>query len=817
MDDSVVSDRPDGSDSLREKQPLQNGDFVDSLSRNSVVSDCLDRSDTESLREKLLLETGDLVDSLSRNSVVSDCPDQPVTRSESESLCEKWLLENGEFVDNLSHNSVVSDRVDRSDTKSLCEKRPLENGDLVDNRNSVVLDGPDRSESLREKRSLENGFDDNLSHNLSNKKVKTGNEDVKLASEVKRVAEIVLVLATLGKMRGGRKPSAVEVEMMAEAREKLADVSKEFAPKDVFPREAFGTVMEELGLSRLKEQKLGIRSQKLSIVERLQAAKQKMEKAEVLHGNMYTPPPLQSNLTGPTESRGPSSAGRIFPSDKANRAPVSSGTFQNPSNVAHASATNSRTLPYQLPTSEVRPGVSSTLPASRADRSHFRIDGGANGSYTSHSQGNLAGDAGKTPAWSMQPQSKPSIKPDVSSKAPHNPTNISQHRMNYSQPPAVDTHTEISKIVHKLLHPHALDRPTWTPPSRDYMNKPLACQLCKVIMTEVDAALVCDACERGYHLKCLNCNPKAIPRGEWQEWHCAKCLTISNGKPLPPKYGRVMRNINTPKLSSSPVKVQPSLDKKPMPSDVIANGNSFSQSGSGGTTSNDSKLTETPLNENQQYGTGNLVENRILSNVSEASSNEKTLDAGVNGVITEDGQSETVKKGEISNEVGEHVGPTSSSMNEVEWVGGAIKEIDGKTYYDSCRVNGNAYKVKDYAVFSYFGNRYLPNKLQAMWEDSKTKEKWVTVTRCFFPDDLPEGVGRPCAPESSEVYDSNHETTLVAGLIHGPCEVLPPSKFVEESDLRNRSTSKAGESPKPLFLCKWFYDETKRLFRDVTC
>ncbi|XP_076897587.1 uncharacterized protein LOC143550925 [Bidens hawaiensis] len=104
-----------------------------------------------------------------------------------------------------------------------------------------------------------------------------------------------------------------------------------------------------------------------------------------------------------------------------------------------------------------------------------------------------------------------------------------------------------------------------------------------------------------------------------------------------------------------------------------------------------------------------------------------------------------------------------------------------------------------------------------MWEDGKTKEKWVTVTRCFFPDDLPEGVGRPCAPEFSEVYESNHETTIVAGLIHGPCEVLPPSKFVEESDLRSRSTSKAGESPKPLFLCKWFYDETKRLFRDVTC
>lgn len=41
--------------------------------------------------------------------------------------------------------------------------------------------------------------------------------------------------------------------------------------------------------------------------------------------------------------------------------------------------------------------------------------------------------------------------------------------------------------------------------------------------------------------------------------------------------------------------------------------------------------------------------------------------------------------------------------------------------------------------------------LQGMWEDKKTNKKWVTVTRCFFPDNLPEGVGRPCAPESNEV------------------------------------------------------------------
>lgn len=43
--------------------------------------------------------------------------------------------------------------------------------------------------------------------------------------------------------------------------------------------------------------------------------------------------------------------------------------------------------------------------------------------------------------------------------------------------------------------------------------------------------------------------------------------------------------------------------------------------------------------------------------------------------------------------------------------------------------------------------------MQRMWEDSKTRSKWVVVSQCYFPADLPEGVGRPCAPEINEVSD----------------------------------------------------------------
>lgn len=41
--------------------------------------------------------------------------------------------------------------------------------------------------------------------------------------------------------------------------------------------------------------------------------------------------------------------------------------------------------------------------------------------------------------------------------------------------------------------------------------------------------------------------------------------------------------------------------------------------------------------------------------------------------------------------------------------------------------------------------------LQAMWEDSETNLKWLIVHKCYFPDDLPEEVGRPGAPQSNEV------------------------------------------------------------------
>lgn len=121
-------------------------------------------------------------------------------------------------------------------------------------------------------------------------------------------------------------------------------------------------------------------------------------------------------------------------------------------------------------------------------------------------------------------------------------------------------HNEISKMVQKWLPQKLPEHPAWTPPSREYMNKTVTCQICQMTVNDVESVLLCDACEKGYHLKCMQSqNQIGIPK---VEWHCQKCLALSHGKPLPPKYGRVMRSMATSKMTATTFGVHSSSEKK---------------------------------------------------------------------------------------------------------------------------------------------------------------------------------------------------------------------------------------------------------------
>ncbi|EPS67378.1 hypothetical protein M569_07396, partial [Genlisea aurea] len=152
----------------------------------------------------------------------------------------------------------------------------------------------------------------------------------------------------------------------------------------------------------------------------------------------------------------------------------------------------------------------------------------------------------------------------------------------------------------------------------------------------------------------------------------------------------------------------------------------------------------------------------------------------------------------------------------VEWAGEPNHVSEDKHYYASCFIKGQLYKATEHALIRFDDGKLVPAKIQAFWEDKNTATKWVTANRCYFPDDLPEAVGRPCGLENSEVCESTRDYAFLAGSIETHCEVLPPRKFSEECERRSRCVEQLNDNLPPLYLCKWIYDEAKGLFRDAS-
>lgn len=336
-------------------------------------------------------------------------------------------------------------------------------------------------------------------------------------------------------------------------------------------------------------------------------------------------------------------------------------------------------------------------------------------------------------------------------------------------------HTDIANLVQKLLQPTLQERPIWAAPSRDYMNKSLACQLCKLISFDVDNVLVCDGCEKGYHLKCLKINnQKSIPRGEW---HCAKCLSLSNGKALPPKYGRVLRNaITAPKVSSNATTVQipPEKNLGALVGKVAGNGKFGVQDAPGGTVDNNispfaagAERTDKGVMHKEIDGkspgcvsidvmktsadscitsVGLSVETSddkklIAQSASYPQADPQTVKDNSNNSINpstnfpeinfkakdlQKSGSETIDKAKRDEQGTLHtnhveISETSSgqqdvtfsdALHQVDWIGDILNVIEEKTFYQSCSINGVVYKVHDHALFRLQSNILTPFKLQ---------------------------------------------------------------------------------------------------------
>ncbi|XP_043692726.1 uncharacterized protein LOC122643145 isoform X2 [Telopea speciosissima] len=799
-----------------------------------------------------------------------------------------------------------------------------------------------------------------------------------LSKDMKNVAEIVLVLSAMGKMRGGRNPTDVEKGLMAEARQKLAEMCEALAPTDILHRDAVKVVIEDLGLiNKSKDQRLGFRPPKTSIAEKLLLTKRKMEESNRFagHSGTYSSQLSQVGFSATVESCGTlSQAAHIFPPEKLCPTPVSVGVFQSGPTAVHVSALSSTSSMNQLPVNEVQTSVvsrgfsssslekDSSLTLPRTEAAHFRLDGRLHGpAFASQVRANTSGDhqSEEAPTFSLQPQPfsvagfgqtnkglvHTPIKAEGSSNISSSQVPLQAVKDQSSEPSVIqnasgslpsvhqpsqgfspfNNYNEIARNVQKFLQPRLPEHPNWTPPSVEYMNKALTCQICKATVSDVESLLVCDACEKGVHLKCLQSyNQKGIPKAEW---HCPKCIISSNGKPLPPKYGRVTRNITATKVSlntnggliSAEKKVEIS-DQKINNQKAVANGNPglVSSAGVGNTGSKHIELVpelkissvrelhgpdftigeigpeksrETagvvcvPLSGMVNYSSNPSIQSSGSSSCDTERSNSEfkslpkldqghhcpeklsdtdidsgyqsqasrnSLDADKKGPLNHKAsgnqdivniftykeleksdlkessecksgceirqenqdfaQADSIEASDVENGARDCNISPFHDLHGVDWVGDITHVVDEKSFYQSCRVNGVVYKLQDHALFYSSNDNLRPSKLQALWEDNKTRKKWATVKPCH----LPEVVGWPCSPEDSEVYESNHDSTVMAGLIQGPCQVLPPNKFKEESERRSHLPRGANDGLQPVFLCKWFYDESKGLFRAVT-
>ncbi|KAJ1702481.1 hypothetical protein LUZ63_002260 [Rhynchospora breviuscula] len=654
------------------------------------------------------------------------------------------------------------------------------------------------------------------------------------AKRLKRVAEVVMVLSAMAEMRGGRDPTPVEKAMAAEARESLTGLCEGFKPKDLFLREAVRAMVEDMGLN--KEAGMGFRPPRASIAERILQTKRKLEGPKEVPMNQYYPSQNASVAFGASQMSVPGGGHHTQPVSVS----VQTRRSQMNDKSAGIAAPSLGTLPYreaiylrrnglaQLPQSRAptaaNPQVCPDQRDKLADRTSLRSNS------TSHGI-NI-----------IRPAQNTEVKPTTVQPGPPNVLIGLPAPQGITFVPAQSVysgHGEISNKVQKIVMAQRdSTHPSWTPPSTEYMNKPLVCQSCNVIVTDVDSLLICDACERGTHLRCLESNGTKVQVPK-VDWHCQRCLAASHGKTLPPKYGKVTRNLGAAKATTAVRKENPLSkegQKKSIPNGTVTNQPSTEPgviSGNLNTfqiVSNNPKegavapsaftavTTEYLYSQNDQSGRGDKnvgepkgpffldrLDRCYLASEPKASSGEK---------------GKALPEQDQSDKVGNKVNGIAANKNpagpEISWVGDAGEVINGKIYYSSCCIDKATYKIQDHVLISSGSDRYIPSKIKGLWESKESGSKWAVVNPYYLPSDLPESVS--CSSggvEDNEVYASENKETISIHLISGSCEVLTYNKFQEETERRHQLSDLNNSLP-PIFLCRWKYDEANEILRPLT-
>ncbi|EFJ31269.1 hypothetical protein SELMODRAFT_408842 [Selaginella moellendorffii] len=323
--------------------------------------------------------------------------------------------------------------------------------------------------------------------------------------------------------------------------------------------------------------------------------------------------------------------------------------------------------------------------------------------------------------------------------------------------------------------------------SNAYMMTLVPCDLCQCIVRDTASVVVCDGCEKAFHYKCVPF--WEYPKGDWS---CPKC----NG--VKPRYGPVKKGSGTP--NKMPIRKPETKPTTPQQT---------------GATSANGPSDASKQPQQQKAPSQEVIE----------AMEKLKAQAQAAQVQAQEAQAEAQQVTPPAPSPAENAATTAQPDNSggqvclhVDWVGAPTKVVDKRVYYSSCCVGGWTYKIKDCALFRPESPEIPPYiaRLQTLWEDLESGAKWVRVNWCYYPNDMPAIAGRPDDAEAGEVYESNHCDNNLVGSIQGPCQVLVPQKYAEETARRqNLFPAGAADELPPIFLCRYTYNAQKGVFQKV--
>ncbi|OAE33108.1 hypothetical protein AXG93_862s1000 [Marchantia polymorpha subsp. ruderalis] len=686
-------------------------------------------------------------------------------------------------------------------------------------------------------------------------------------------AEIVIVLAGMAQMRAGRAFTDFEKELAATACQNIAALVSKVAPNALVSKEALESMFYDLDHKRMAQTKRDDQARAKAFAEA-----EALAKAEAI-AKLRAEESLRAAADAEERNQAALKAAAVVVTSPTKDV-QSVDAFPPP---ATPPGLSTQALPPSVEPPSSSPPVappSTQVAAQASDVSQSDTISEKSVLENSPSQQLSKTLLGKPP------KVRNRMKKDFAA-----PSLISSDYLEYiqSQVPELQkaqvTHKQLCLAVQQFIQeqmPHAPQTLQALQPN--YINTPIPCQLCKLVAKDTATVVVCDSCDKLFHVKCLQPNNhiKGVLKGDW---NCPECL--SGGRAYREKYGLYRRgSVNGVKLwaphdesedndeviingSSSPLleagasssgkqnglssslKMQGKLTvevetgghtmkddrsvgnyggspqlivhlvNEPSPRTIEPVRNSSSSIGgldnmSGSLASGSQlKLTSRPGPADNKP----MLEDSEEAGVSRQKSKEKNGDADekVGQILSTQGGSSEQGSGDISTSL---AGKQVEIPILMEWVGESTRTTEGKTYYKSCRVGGLTYHLSDCALFRPETPDVPPYiaRLQVLWEDLSTSHKWVRVSWCYYPTDIPLAMGRPGRAEPDEVYESNHCDNNLVGSIQGPCFVLPPKKYRMELERRKELQKRGGsrDAHPPVFLSRWLYDAPKGIFKPVT-